>query len=266
MSVASAGTIYLAASGMPFANRVAIVTGAGQVIGRAVAEDLAGRGAFVMALDAKKSHAEATALAIEASGGFALALECDISKRDQVNSCVQYIVERQQRLDILVNVTGLDKGSPLSELTEDLAQTQIGSTLFGHLWLSQLVAPHMEQGHWGRIVNVPCIVGTICTTDSVVQASTIGGLVGFTKGLARGLAPAGITANCVCPGRTDIGSVLEDPPVLQDLIDSAAAKNPMRRLANLKDITNAVAFFASDAASYVTGAVLSVDGAASRLP
>ena len=124
----------------------------------------------------------------------------------------------------------------------------------------------MGRGHWGRIINVPCEAATTGSTNSVMQASAIGGLIGMTKGLARELAPLGITANCVCPGPTESALLSEDPTRLPGFQESAAAKNPMRRLARLKDITNAVAFFASDTASYVTGAVLSVDGAADRLP
>lgn len=249
---------------MSFANRVAIVTGAGQGIGRAIAEDLARRGATVAALDVDVAKAEETAAALADSGAFALG--CDIADREAAQGAIESVAERAGRVDILVNAAGIGGAGPLSGLTEKRVDRHFGVNLTGQLWMAQAAAPHMERAGWGRIVNVASIAGVMGGTNRTLYTASKTGLVGLTKALACELGPLGITVNCVCPGPADTPAWETFFKRFPEQAEQTIARNPMRRLATPQDIANAVAFFASDGAAYVNGAVLSVDGGVSRLP
>ena len=169
-------------------------------------------------------------------------------------------------VDILVNAAGIGGAGPLSGLTEKRVARHLGVNLTGQLWMAQAAAPHMERQGWGRIVNIASIAGVMGGPDRALYTASKSGLVGLTRALACELGPLGITVNCVCPGPADTPAWQTFRERFPDRVDQIVARNPMRRLGTAQDVANAVAFFASEGAAYVNGAVLAVDGGASRLP
>ncbi len=246
------------------ADRVALVTGAGQGIGRAIAETLAGAGHPVAVADLNPSTASDTATAIETAGGTAVAVTIDIGDTVSVQAATGAVTARLGPIDIVVNNAGFDELMPFLETTEDFWDRIIEVNFKGALRVIQATAPGMVERGWGRIVNIASDAGRVGSSLEAVYSGAKGGIIAFSKTLARELARNGVTVNAVCPGPTET-------PLLRGIADASgdnAAKVigamtravPMKRLAQPADIAGAVAYFASDAAGYVTGQTLSVSG------
>src|SRR5512139_106789 len=238
-------------------DKIAIVTGAGQGIGKAIAEKLASEGATVVVTDINESTAKETA---EAIGGGALGIHTDVTSRESVDAMVGQVMNQFGRIDVLVNNAGWDKAGPFVDSDPADWDRVIQINLYGVLNTSKAVLPIMaEQGH-GSVVNLASDAGRVGSSGEAVYSAAKGGVIAFTKATAREMARHQVNANCVSPGPTDtalFASVGGDNPKLREALTKAI---PFRRLAQPSDLANMVAFFASDEANFITGQTVSVSG------
>ena len=238
-------------------NKVAIVTGAGQGIGKAIAEKLAAEGALVVVTDVDEASAKDTAAAI---GGAAVSVRADVTSRESIEAMVAHVIGRFGRIDILVNNAGWDKTSLF--VVSDPADWDrvIAINLYGVLNTCKAILPILAaQGH-GSVVNLGSDAGRVGASGGAVNSAAKGGVIAFTKAIAREMARYQVNVNCVCPGPTDtalFASTFGDNPKLREALNKAI---PFHRLAQPDDIANAVAFYASDEASFITGQTVSVSG------
>lgn len=244
-------------AGLQLTDKVAIVTGAASGIGKGIARRLAAEGANVVIADLNEQAAQDTA---EALGDDALGVAVNVADRGTVDAMVQSVTERYGRIDILVNNAGWDKVGPFLEQDPAIWQRIIDINLMGVLHCSQAVALQMKDQGYGTIVNVGSDAARVGSPGEAVYSAAKGGIVAFTKTLARETARYGITANAVCPGPADtplFAQVTADAPKLRESLERAI---PLRRLAQPEDLANAVAFLVSPRTGYVTGQTLSVSG------
>lgn len=243
--------------GTRLAGRVALITGAGQGLGKAIALRFAQEGAKVVALDVAPDGINAVAGEIKAAGGEALAVICDVTQRAQVVAAVQAALDAFGQLDILCNNAGITRDARLVKMTEEQFDQVIAVNLKGVFNMTQAVAPHMVERGYGRIITTSSVVGLYGNFGQTNYVATKAGVIGMTRVWARELGPKGITANAVAPGFIATDMVKTVP---QEVLDKFISMTPARRLGEPEDIANAFLFLASDEASFVNGAVLSVDG------
>lgn len=245
------------------AGKTIIVTGGGGGIGNATCERLAQEGAQVAVLDRDLAAAQATAQRITAAGGKALAVAADITRRSEVDAAVQAVHTAFGPVDVLVNNAGWDVFKPFAQTTPDEWERLIAINLVGALHMHHSVLPDMVARRGGRIVNVASDAARVGSSGEAVYAACKGGLVAFSKTLAREHARHGITVNVVCPGPTDtalLAGVTEAAPNPEKLREAFTKAIPLGRLGQPQDLAAAIAFFASDDAGFITGQVLSVSG------
>jgi 2-hydroxycyclohexanecarboxyl-CoA dehydrogenase len=246
-----------------FDHRTVVVTGGGGGIGSALCRRFAAEGAAVAVLDRDAEAAEATAAAVNATGAEALPVVCDITDRADVDAAVERTSAELGQIDVLVNNAGWDLFKPFIQTTPDDWERLIGINLLGALHLHHAVLPSMvEQGH-GRIVNIASDAARVGSSGEAVYAACKGGLVAFSKTVAREHARHGITVNVVCPGPTDtalLASVTDEAANPDKLREAFRRSIPLGRLGSPDDLPGAVLFFAGDDAAFVTGQVLSVSG------
>lgn len=238
-------------------DRTAIVTGAGRGIGRAIAERLAAEGAAVAVTDVDGTTASNTAAEI---GGRAIGIRADVTDPDSVRAMVEQVRGAFGRIDVLVNNAGWDKAGPFVDSDPADWDKIIQVNLYGVLHTSQAVVPVMISQGSGTVVNLGSDAGRVGSSGEAVYSAAKGGIISFTKTLAREVARHGINANCVCPGPTDtelFASVVDGNEKLREALVKAI---PFRRLAQPDDLASTVAFFASPDASYLTGQTVSVSG------
>jgi len=236
-------------------NKIAIVTGAGQGIGRGIAEKLAAEGATVIVTDLNETTAKETAAAVNGVG-----IQTDVTSRESVNAMVDQVRRQFGRIDVLVNNAGWDKASPFVDSDPADWDRVVAINLYGVLHTCHAVLPVMAAQGGGTVVNLASDAGRVGSSGEAVYSAAKGGVIAFTKTIARESARHGITANAVCPGPTDtalFASMGGDNPKLREALTKAI---PLRRLAQPSDLANVVAFLASDEASYVTGQTVSVSG------
>jgi 2-hydroxycyclohexanecarboxyl-CoA dehydrogenase len=238
-------------------NKVAIVTGAGQGIGKAIADKLASRGATVIVADVNQDTANATATSLDNG---AVGIRTDVTSRESVDAMVDRVTRTHGRIDVLVNNAGWDRAGPFLDSDPGDWDGVIQINLYGVLNTSKAVLPVMAaQGH-GSVVNLASDAGRVGSSGEAVYSAAKGGVIAFTKATAREMARYQVNANCVCPGPTDtalFASIGGDDPKLRESLTKAI---PFRRLAQPSDVANLVAFFASDEANYITGQTVSVSG------
>jgi 2-hydroxycyclohexanecarboxyl-CoA dehydrogenase len=238
-------------------DQTAVVTGAGSGIGAAIALTLAHAGASVAVADLDPSAAEATAAAITDGGGNAAAFRADVTDHDAVQGLRGDVESTYGPASILVNNAGWGQPELFVENTPQFWQKVVAINLMGPVIVSRaFLDPMIERGA-GRIVNVASDAGRVGSTGETVYAGAKGGVIAFTKSLAREMARHGLNVNCVCPGPTATPFFDKQPPKMQEALVRAI---PFRRLAEPAEIAGAVAFFASEHASFITGQVLSVSG------
>jgi 3-oxoacyl-[acyl-carrier protein] reductase len=236
--------------------RVAIVTGASRGIGRAVARTLAAAGASVVA-GARGENAAETVKEIAADGGKAIAVPLDVTDDASIAAAVAAASSAFGKVDILVNNAGITRDTLMLRMKRDDWDAVIATNLTGAFTCTQAVLKGMIKQRYGRIVTISSVVGQSGNAGQANYAASKAGLIGFSKALAREVASRNITVNVVAPG-------LIDTDMTRAITDSAqqdwAASIPLGRLGTPDDIAAAVCFLASDAASYITGHVLAVNG------
>ena len=242
----------------PFEGRVAIITGGSRGIGRAIAELLASRGADLVIADYQIDLANSTASEIaEQTGQKVIAVEVDVSKLELAQRMSKVVVDEFGKIDILVNNAGITRDGLLMRMKEEDWDDVININLKGAWNCSKAVIRPMMKKRYGRIVNISSVSGQAGQAGQTNYSASKAGLIGFTKAMAREVATRGIAVNAVAPGFIPTALTNELPGELKDYILSAT---PMGRMGTPEEIAFAVAFLASDEASYITGQVLGVDG------
>ena len=239
-------------------SRVAIVTGGARGIGAGICRRLADDGCSVAIFDVLAD--EANAFADELPD--AAALHVDIADVEGVRAGVQAVLERWNRIDLLVNNAGWDRLLPFLETDPDLWDRLIGINLRGPIAVCHAVLPTMVSQGRGRVVNIASDAGRTGSSGESVYAACKGGVIALTKSLAREMARHTITVNCVCPGPSDtpLMEELRSDETGERIMDAIVKATPLRRLADPSDVAEAVSFFASPRAAFITGQVLSVSG------
>jgi len=242
---------------MILGDRVAIVTGAGQGIGRAIALKLAEKGADVVVSDINVETAARTAKEVQTLGRTALSLKADVSKRGEVEEMVAATLEEFGKVDILINNAGIARSALLLKLTDEAWDEVLAANLKSIFYTTQAVAPHMIEARYGKIVNISSLYGRTGTIGDSNYAASKAGIIGFSKSTARELARHNINVNAILPGMIDTPLLRGIPDhYLQPMIKEI----PVRRVGTPEDIGNVAAFLASDEASYITGATIEVTG------
>ncbi|WP_406691948.1 SDR family NAD(P)-dependent oxidoreductase [Saccharopolyspora sp. ID03-671] len=245
-------------------NRVAFVTGGAQGIGRGISETLGAHGFQTAVADINLERARETATAINEGGGKALAVEVDVTDTTSVQTAVKTVSDELGPIDVVVNNAGWDDFMKFVDTDEQFWNRILNLNFNGQLRVIQSVLPGMIERGWGRVINIGSDAGRVGSSLEAVYSGAKGGIIAFTKTLAREVATKGITANTVCPGPTDTPALrkfADNSGQDADKVLSGMTKAvPMKRLATPEDIAAAVAFFASDATGYITGQTLSVSG------
>jgi len=243
---------------MKLENKIALVTGASRGIGRAIALDLAARGATVAVnYNASAAAAQEVVDAITAAGGRAMAIQADVSRFEAAQALVKAVTDAYGRLDILVNNAGTTRDMLLMSMKEEDWDHVVAADLKSVFNCCKAASRGLIRQRSGRIVNITSVVGLAGQAGQTNYAAAKAGVIGFTKSLAKELGSRGITVNCVAPGFI--------PTALTDVLtpeqkDAAIKATPLGRFGTPEDVAHAVSFLASDLAGYITGAVLSVDG------
>jgi len=238
--------------------RVAVVTGASRGIGRAIAIDLAKRGATVVVnYNASADAAQQVVDAITAQGGKALAVKADVSQTAEADHLIKAAIDQYGKIDILVNNAGVTRDGLIMMMKEEDWDTVLDTNLKSAWNCSKAAARAMMRKRYGRIVNITSVVGLAGQGGQTNYAASKAGLIGLTKALAREVATRNITVNAVAPGfvMTDMSS-----HVPQDMLDELRKRIPLERWGTAEEVASAVAYLASEEAGYITGQVLSVDG------
>jgi len=237
--------------------QIALVTGGAQGIGKAIAAKLLGNGAFVVLADLNGDLAGSTADEISQPGNQAVGVTLDVAKHDSVKSIINEIIVKFGRIDILINNAGITKDGLLLRLHEDAWEQVLAVNLTGAFHCTKAVLPSMVKKRSGRVVNIASIVGAMGNIGQANYAASKGGLISFTKVVAREYASRGITSNAIAPGFIDTAMTKSMPSEAQD---SLIKQIPAQRLGTPEDIAYAVSFLVSQEASYINGQVLHVNG------
>jgi 2-hydroxycyclohexanecarboxyl-CoA dehydrogenase len=240
--------------------QVAIVTGAARGIGNAIAARLCATGMGVALCDVDADSVRAAAAQLAAEGRRTLAVPLDVSDGAAVRAAVARVTAELGPVGVLVNNAGIDEIGPFLESREETWDRLIAVNLKGTLLCSRAVLDGMIERGDGRIVNLGSDAGRVGSTGEAVYSATKGGVIAFTKTLAREVAKHGIRVNCVCPGPTDTALLAQVGAYSQKLYEGLARAIPLRRLGEPDEIAAVVAFLVSDDARYVTGQTLSVNG------
>lgn len=238
--------------------KIAVVTGASRGIGSAIARKLASEGATVIInYNGSKEKAEEVQSEIEAAGGHAAVYQCNVSDYESCQEFLGWVVKEYGRLDILVNNAGITRDGLLMKMSEEDFDRVIETNLKGAFNTIRFASRQMLKQKSGRIINLSSVVGVAGNAGQTNYAASKAGVIGLTKSAAKELASRGITVNAIAPGfiETEMTDVLSDK-----VKEGATAQIPLGRFGKPEDVAEAAAFLASEAAAYITGQVLHVDG------
>jgi len=247
---------------MDLKDKVAIITGARRGMGKSHALKLAGAGAKVMVSDISEEECQAVVKEIKKNGGEAMAVKCDVTKKDEIENMVSRAVKEWGKIDILVNNAGICQFKPFIDLTEEEWSRTLDINLKGEFLCAQAAAKEMIKQKSGAIVNIASVVmGQIGKGMAGLAhySASKGGIAALTKTLALELAPYNIRVNAISPGAIDTpmaASTKDDPKILEQTL----AVIPLHRMGKAEEVSNLVLFLVSDASSYITGSTIIIDG------
>ncbi len=244
-------------SAMSMQGKVALVTGASRGIGRAIAVALCRAGATVVCTSTKEGGTQDTLAACEGLPGKAIAAVCDVADAAQVEALAKGLLDAHGKLDVLVNNAGITRDGVFLRMSEADFDAVLQTNLRGPFLVCKAFARAMAKARGGRIINIGSVVGLTGNSGQANYAASKAGLVGFTKSLAQELAGRGVTANCIAPGFITTDMTAKIP---EDLKAGMLSQIPLGRFGQPEDIAEATLFLCSDAASYITGQTLVVDG------
>lgn len=238
-------------------DQIVLVTGSTRGIGKAVAESFAAQGAFVLILGRNEAQAKEVAASIEKNGGKAVGYACDVTNFSQTQETVNKILDNHHRIDILVNNAGITRDNLILRMSEEDFDEVIQVNLKGAFNVTKAVTKPMVKARKGKIINIASVIGITGNAGQANYAASKAGIIGFSKSIARELASRGVTSNVVAPGyvQTDMTDKLSDA-VRQEVL----TRIPLGRLGQAQDIAGVCLFLASNAADYITGQTIVVDG------
>jgi 3-oxoacyl-[acyl-carrier protein] reductase len=245
---------------MRLRDKKAIVTGAGQGIGRSIALKVAQEGADVVIAEWKSDTGNQTKKEVEALGRKALYVKVDVANQKQVQNMVVEVRKAWGRIDILVNNAGFDRGATLLKVKEEDWDAVLGVHLKGTMNCIQAVAPHMIENKYGKIINISSIYGKSGGIAAISYSTAKAGIIGLTKSVARELGGYQINVNVVLPGLILTPTIAKMAEKYRDMI---IERTPLGRIGQPEEVANVVAFLASDEASFITGATIEVSGGSS---
>ena len=238
--------------------KIAVVTGASRGIGRAIAKELALKGAFVIVnYNGSKQAADETVNEITQAGGKAVGVQCNVADAAECEAFINNIISEYGRIDILVNNAGITRDNLLMKMTEEEFDAVIDTNLKGAFNCIKHVSRQMLKQKSGRIINISSVSGVMGNAGQANYCASKAGVIGLTKSVAREIGSRGITVNAIAPGFIDT----EMTAVLPDDVKKAMGEQiPLKRFGTTEDVAQAAVFLASDRAAYITGQVLCVDG------
>ena len=242
---------------MKLKDKAALVTGAAQGMGKSIAETLAKAGANVIVSDINFELASQTAQEIKAFGVKTLALKLNVADLTEVDSAVKQSLSEMGKIDVLINNAGITKDTLLMRMKKEDWDLVISINLSGVFNLCKATVPSMMKQRFGKIINIASIVGEMGNAGQANYSASKAGVIGFTKTLAREVASRGITVNAVAPGF--IQTAMSDK-IPEDIKEKMLTQIPLGKLGQPEDVANACLFLASDAANYITGQVINVNG------
>lgn len=237
--------------------KTAVVTGAGQGIGRDIAIALGEHGVDVAVIDVNPETAGETVSMLEKIGREGLALECDIVDYAQVRDCIRMILDWKEQIHFLVNNAGITRDNLLLRMGEDEWKSVIDVNLTGTFNMTKAVTKHMFKKRFGRVVSVASVIGQMGNAGQSNYAASKAGIIGFTKSAAREFAPRNITVNAIAPGFIETAMTAVLPEEVQD---GMRRMIPLGKFGTGRDVANIVLFLVSGLGSYVTGQVINCDG------
>jgi len=249
---------------MDLEGRVSLVTGASRGIGKTIALKLAGLGSkvavnYVVIEERNKTDADAVVKEIADSGGEAMAVEGNVSDSEAVKAMVEQVADRWGKIDILVNNAGINRDTLLLRMSDDAWDAVIETNLRGAFLCTKFAVKHMMKQQWGRVISLSSVVGRVGNAGQCNYAASKGGIIAFTKSVAREMGSRNITVNAVAPGFI-VTEMTDRLP--QETRDGLLSMIPLARLGQPEDVAEMVGFLASDRAGYITGQVITIDGGA----
>jgi 3-oxoacyl-[acyl-carrier protein] reductase len=237
--------------------QVALVTGASQGLGRAIAVTLGGAGAKVACIARNVEKLSETAAEISESGGTAETYSCDVTDRESVDKVIEAVTEKWERLDILVNNAGITRDTLIPRMEDDDWDAVINTNLRGTFLFTRAVVRPMMQQRYGRIINISSVSGLMGNPGQANYSASKAGMIGMTRTVARELAKRKITVNAIAPGfiESEMSAALGDA-----IIKEVRKRIPANRIGRPDEVADAVLYLASESASFITGHTLTVDG------